>query len=99
LSTKIEKHGTELIIQLIGRLDMSSSISDGEAVEKSLTDDITGVMFDLKQLHYLSSAGLRILIATAKEMHTKKGSIKVKNCSSSIHKVLEIADFFSLCTE
>ena len=73
----IEKHknGKKLDIKLIGRLDTKSSPELKEVLEDSL-DDVEELTFDLSELIYISSSGLRIILSTQKRMN-KQGSMKV----------------------
>ncbi len=97
MSVKFEKSGSQLTIKLFGRLDTESSIMIGDEIEKNVTDDITSVIFDMENLNYLSSSGIRILVTVAKDMHLRNGKIDAINYSASIKKILDITDFFSIC--
>ena len=62
-----EKKGTDLTIALEGRLDTSTA----PQLESELRDALNGIenlVFDLEKLVYVSSAGLRVFLATQKTM-------------------------------
>ena len=69
--------GTRLTILLEGRLDTTTSPALEAELKQSL-DGITELIFDFEKLEYISSAGLRILLAAQKVMN-KQGSMVVKN--------------------
>ena len=62
------KNGTELTIVLEGRLDTTTSPELEKALTESL-DGITELCFDFEKLEYISSAGLRVLLAAQKIMN------------------------------
>lgn len=76
-----------MTVQLEGRLDVRTSpILEGE-LKYSITDDITELIFDFEQLEYLSSAGIRVIMAAEKVM-SRIGEMKI------IHVNDDIMDIF-----
>lgn len=95
---KIEKKltGAELTITLTGRLDSATSA----LLEADLTKSIAGVerlIFDFSSLEYVSSAGLRILLAAQKVMN-KQGSMVVRNVNETVYEIFEITGFADVLT-
>ena len=67
----------ELVIELEGRLDTTTS----PELESELAQSLEGVetlVFDLRGLEYISSAGLRVLLSSQKKM-SQQGGMKVRN--------------------
>ena len=88
--------GSKLTIMLEGRLDTTTS----PALEAELKDALTGItelVFDFEKLEYISSAGLRILLANQKIMN-KQGSIVIKNVNEVIAEVFEVTGFADILT-
>ena len=88
--------GTKLEILLEGRLDTTTSPSL-EAELKQSVDGITELTFNFEKLEYISSAGLRILLAAQKVMN-KQGSMVVKNVNDVIAEVFEVTGFSDILT-
>ena len=89
-------NGTALDIALAGRLDTTTA----PALEAELNASLAGVTelaFDFAQLEYISSAGLRVLLAAQKIMN-KQGKMTVRNVSSDIAEVFEITGFSDILT-
>ena len=84
---KIEK-GTELIIELEGRLDPTTSQELEKELKQSIRD-VTSLILDMDKLDYISSAGLRVLLSAQKEMN-KKGSMLVKNVNENIREIFDV---------
>lgn len=88
--------GTTLTIALEGRLDTTTSQSLEAELKHSL-DDITELIFDFSDLEYISSAGLRILLAAQKVMN-RQGNMIVKNINDMIAEVFEVTGFADILT-
>ena len=88
--------GTKLEIVLEGRLDTTTSPMLETELKQAL-DGITELTFNFEKLEYISSAGLRILLATQKRM-SKQGSMVVKNVNEVIAEVFEVTGFSDILT-
>ena len=94
----IEKHkdGKKLDVKLIGRLDSKTAPELKEVLENNL-NDVEELTFDLSELNYISSAGLRIILSTQKRMN-KQGSMKVTNVQDIVMEVFESTGFVDILT-
>lgn len=95
---KIEKKqdGAELTIALEGRLDTMTAPQLDQELQGNL-GGITKLTFDLAQLEYVSSAGLRVLLSAQKVMN-KQGKMIVKNVNEQIMEVFEVTGFTDILT-
>ena len=94
----IEKNlnGTELTITITGRLDTTTA----PQLEAEFKQSITGVenlVLDFATLEYLSSAGLRVLLAAQKVMN-KQGEMIIKNVNDTINEIFEVTGFIDILT-
>ena len=79
------KDGTKLTIEVEGKLGTTSA----PELEKAVKDNIGGVtelIFDFGNLEYMASAGLRVLLSSAKVMK-KQGSMKIINVTPPVMDV------------
>ena len=93
---EIKRNVENTVVELVGRLDTTTAPS----LEKMLNEDIgesKNLIFDFKGLEYISSAGLRVLLATQKRMQ-KIGSMKVINVCEEVMEVFEITGFADILT-
>jgi len=90
------QEGTKLEILLEGRLDTTTSPMLETELKQAL-DGITELTFNFEKLEYISSAGLRILLAAQKRM-SKQGSMVVKNVNEVIAEVFEVTGFSDILT-
>ena len=90
-------NGKELTIALEGRLDTTSA----PELEKELgvkLDGVESLILEFKDLCYLSSAGLRVLLAAQKKMNAQKGSMVIKHVNEMIMEVFEVTGFLDILT-
>ena len=94
----IEKNlnGTELTVTIVGRLDTTTA-PDLEASLKESFEGVTKLILDFASLEYLSSAGLRVLLATQKVMN-KQGEMIIRNVNETINEIFEVTGFIDILT-
>jgi len=88
--------GADLTVTLEGRLDTSTAPQLEEELKSSL-DGIANLTFDMKELAYISSAGLRVLLSTQKIMN-KQGSMVIKNADEQIKEIFDVTGFSDILT-
>lgn len=89
-----EFKGDVLTVKLVGRLDTTTA----PALEGELSSDLSKaktLIFDFSSLDYVSSAGLRVLLACQKTMN-KQGSMIIKNVKDEIYEVFEMTGFLDI---
>lgn len=93
--TKTAENGV-LNIALEGRLDTNTA----PQLEAELRNSLSGVTeldLDLSGLEYISSAGLRVLLAAQKAMN-RQGRMTIHNVGETIMEVFEITGFVDILT-
>ena len=96
MTIEIKRNADETIIELAGRLDTTTA----PALDKTINEDIAdtkNLVFSLKGLEYISSAGLRVLLSAQKKMQ-KIGSMKVKDVCEEVMDVFEMTGFADILT-
>ena len=83
--------GTTLTVALEGRLDTTTAPKLEEKLLGSV-DGITRLVFDVEKLEYISSAGLRVLLAMQKLMN-RQGAMLLWNVNESVMEVFEVTGF------
>jgi len=96
---KIDKNvnGETLTLTLDGRLDTTTA-PQLEAEIKNSLNGAASLTLDFGALDYLSSAGLRVLLAAQKQINAQKGRMVIKNVNSTIMEVFEITGFTAILT-
>ena len=91
MTIEIKKTETETIIEIVGRLDTITA----PALDKTINEDIAdtkNLVLDVKGVEYISSAGLRVLLAAQKKMQ-KIGTMKVTGVCEEVMEVFEMTGF------
>ena len=84
------REGSAFIVALEGRLDTSTAPELETQLNAGL-DGVVDLVIDMKDLVYLSSAGLRVILAAQKRMN-KQGSMKVCHVNETIMEVFEVGN-------
>ena len=91
-----QTEGAKLVLSLEGRLDTTTA----PQLEAELKRSITGVeelVFDFSRLEYISSAGLRVLLASQKVMN-RQGKMIIRNVNEVIQEVFDVTGFVDILT-
>ena len=88
--------GSALHISLEGRLDTTTA-PQLEAELKQSMDGVTMLELDFDKLEYLSSAGLRVILAAQKTMN-KQGKMIIRHVNETIMEVFEVTGFIDILT-
>ena len=88
------QEGTRLEIAIEGRLDTMTAPSLEEEVKNSI-EGIKELVFDFKDLAYVSSAGLRVLLSAQKTMN-KQGNMTIKNANEEVMEIFEVTGFIDI---
>ena len=96
MEIKTEKNGTSLTVALVGRLDAVTAPDLEKAMQKEL-EGVKDLVFDLAELVYIASAGLRVLLMMQKRMK-KQGSMKLIHVNKVVKEVFEMTGFIDFLT-
>ena len=91
MTIEIRKNNQETVIEIVGRLDTITA----PALDKTINEDIgdaKNIVLDVKGMEYISSAGLRVLLAAQKKMQ-KIGSMKLTGVCEEVMEVFDMTGF------
>ena len=94
IEKKINGETATLIVS--GRLDTQTAPELENELDAILTD-LKDLTFDMTNLEYVSSAGLRVILKAQKAMNTQ-GSMKLTGVNDSIMEVFDITGFLDILT-
>jgi anti-sigma B factor antagonist len=89
------KQGKVSTFKLQGRLDSNTSQSFEKRLLDAISDGIKNVIIDFKDLDYISSAGLRVILKATKTLKREDGRIMLCSMQDYVKEVFEIAGFDS----
>ena len=96
METKLNRDASKLTVEIEGRLDTLTAPDLEKELEPAL-DGVTELILDLKDLEYISSAGLRVLLGLAQIME-KQGDMKVTNPNEAVMDVFSVTGFDDILT-
>ena len=88
MNLKTKKNGTTLNVIVSGRVDTATA-PELEAEVKPQLDGVTSLILDFKDVNYVSSAGLRVLLSLQKKMMTQ-GEMKLLHVNDVVNDVFEV---------
>ncbi len=84
------------VVRMSGNLDTNTSGPAHEQLDALIEDGNMHLLVNLRHVGFVSSAGLRILLATAKRLNGTDGSLKISNLNETVNEVFEISGFNSI---
>ncbi len=91
-----EQKDSTTVVRMSGNLDTNTSVPAHEKLDALIEDGKTHLLVNLRHVGFVSSAGLRILLATAKRLNGTDGSLKISNLNETVNEVFEISGFNSI---
>jgi anti-anti-sigma factor len=91
LEVRTEVAGGVAVYRIVGRLDASSSPILESAVGSAFGGGYPRIIFDMGEVTFISSAGLRIILKTAKQAAAAKGGLAIFGLQSAVNEVFEIS--------
>jgi len=92
MEIKTSRQNGQQLIQIIGNLD-SNSVNQAQEAILPLLSEKSSMVLDLEGCNYISSAGLRLLLMTAKQLSTQGGVLVLSGLNDEIKDVMEITGF------
>lgn len=87
--------GEVLTVHLSGDLNVKTSPYLEEELTKSL-DGVKELILDFGGVEYISSAGLRVLLAMEKTMRRQNGKMKLLHVNSAVKEIIRLAGFLQV---
>ncbi len=91
------KKNDSIVIELKGRLDTTTSVELDKRV-KEIEIDKDLVIIDFKELEYISSAGLRVILAIKKMLEASGKKLEIHNVNEVVQEVFSVTGFKNVLT-
>lgn len=89
----VEQSGDTAVLNLSGRFGHRAAPEFERAARQCLAANVSGIVVDLAGVDYLSSPGLRAIVALATRMQERKGQVIVRGAHDAVRVTLGLADF------
>ena len=96
-NTIFEKDGATLVVKPVGELDSATS----PEFEAQLRERLTGaesIIVDFEKVEYISSAGLRVFLATEQYLERHGGEMKLIHVNEHIMEIFDLVGFLDVVT-
>ena len=84
------------VVRLEGNLDTNTSTDAPESLNQLIDGGASKLLVNFTDVHFVSSAGLRILLATAKKLSGSGGNLRISNLNETVAEVFEISGFSTI---
>lgn len=88
-----EPFGSGVVVRPIGRLDSTTAPVAEQAIRDALARSGHRLLLDMGDLDYVSSAGLRVVLAAAKQSSAASGKFLVCDLKPQVRQVFELSGF------
>lgn len=88
--------GANTIIKIKGRLDAATAPVAADEINEILDNDCTRILFNLNEMEYMSSGGLRVILGVAKELKRREGKIVLCCLNQFVKEIFVVSGFESL---
>lgn len=92
MTAKKKKEDNRLIVKITGSVDANTSEELRDEIIDEL-DDITLVRFEMKEMDYISSAGLRVLLETYQMIEPNEGKIVLADVREELRQIFVLTGF------
>ena len=93
--TESDINGTRLV-RTTGRIDALSAKTLEDALKNAMASGHRRILINLQGSDYVSSGGLRVFLATLKELRRENGSLKLCCLTPPVLKIFKLAGFTTI---
>ncbi len=92
----VREEGDTKIVMLNGKLDTNTTPAAEREINALLDAGVNKLLINFEQLSFISSSGLRLLLATAKTLKASGGDFKVCSLNEMATEVFEVSGFTAI---
>lgn len=89
-------HDDVTVVAFGGNLDSTTSPEAQQAIDGVLAGGARKLVVDFSALDYISSAGLRVLLATARRLSGSGGALRLCGLNQAVREVFDISGFSTI---
>ena len=95
MTINVERDFELVTLEITGRLDTTTA-PNLEAVINKLSKNIKELVFDMAELEYISSAGIRVLLGAYKKMNLHQGLMRIEKPNDTVYDVFEMTGLLQM---
>ena len=95
MTISVERDYELVALEITGRLDTTTS-PNLESVINELSADAKEFVFDMSDVEYISSAGIRVLLGAYKKMSNCQGIMRIEKANDMVREIFEITGLLQM---
>jgi len=96
MDIQLRNVGSVSVLDFTGNLDTNNSPAAENEVNGLLESGHDKILFNFSELNFISSSGLRVLLATAKKLKMTDGKMMVCGLNETVQEVFDISGFATI---
>jgi anti-sigma B factor antagonist len=92
----VNEHTSATVVAISGSLDALTSADFSSFMSGQIERGQSQLIVDLSQVDYMSSAGLRAILAVLKEARQQGGDLRLAVAQPGVEKILKLSGFMSI---
>lgn len=93
LHISVEEIDQKIVLRLDGRIDAATSPALEKKIQALIDENRVKLLLDFTDIDYLSSAGMRVLLAALKKVKAKHGLFALFSLSEDVNEIIRLAGF------
>ena len=98
MTINVERDFELVTLEITGRLDTTTA-PNLESVVNELSEDTKELVFDMSEVEYISSAGIRVLLGAYKKMNSNCGIMRIERANDMVSEVFEMTGLSEMLVE
>ena len=95
MTINVERDFELVTLEITGRLDTTTA-PNLETVVNELSEDTKELVFDMSEIEYISSAGIRVLLGAYKKMNSNQGIMRIEKANDIVREVFEMTGLLQM---
>ena len=95
MTINVERDFELVTLEITGRLDTTTA-PNLEAVINDISKDTKELVFDMGELEYISSAGIRVILGAYKKMNSNQGIMRIEKANDVVCEIFEMTGLLKM---
>ena len=98
MTINVERNFELVTLEITGRLDTTTA-PNLEAVINEISEDTKELIFNMAELEYISSAGIRVLLSAYKKTNQSGGIMRIEKANDIVREVFEMTGLLEMLNQ
>ena len=95
MTINVERDFELIILKISGRIDTKTAPSL-EKIVSGLQADTKELVFNISDLEYISSAGIRVMLGAYKKMNSNHGIMRIVKANETVRQIFEMTGLLQM---